>query len=460
MAELPERFSIFGTTRITPSRIAVLNALAEHREIHLWLNHPSPVLWTAMRDRTKSSTRRADEVTAHVRNPLLASLSRDIRELQQLLPAADGVHHEVGPRPDTLLGRLQQEIADDVVPATATPVAPDDYSLTVHACHGPARQVEVVREVILGLLADDASLEPRDIVIMCPDVETFAPLVAASFGMLEEPGGHPAAQLRVRLADRSLRQTNPLFSLLSQLLELAANRVTATQVLDLAGVQPVRELFGFTDDDIEQLSEWTANANARWGLDAQHRTPYGLGALTQGTWRAAVDRMLLGVAMEEGDSWLGTVLPLDDVESGDIDLVGRFAELLDRVDAAVRFMEPPHTVPEWTTLLGDLVTSLGAAGEPWQAVQLRSELADIAEAATETDIRLGRADVAALLRARLAGRPTRASFRTGTLTVCTLVPMRSVPHRVVCLLGLDDGAFPRQTADRRRRCAGSRPADR
>jgi exodeoxyribonuclease V gamma subunit len=52
--------------------------------------------------------------------------------------------------------------------------------------------------------------------------------------------------------------------------------------------------------------------------------------------------------------------------------------------------------------------------------------------------------VRALLADRLAGRPTRANFRTGHLTVCTLVPMRSVPHRVVCLLGLDDGLFPRR----------------
>ena len=53
------------------------------------------------------------------------------------------------------------------------------------------------------------------------------------------------------------------------------------------------------------------------------------------------------------------------------------------------------------------------------------------------------AEVRALLADRLAGRPTRANFRTGTLTMCTMVPMRSVPHRVVCLLGLDDGVFPR-----------------
>ncbi len=443
--DLPQRFSIFGATRISPSRVAVLDALAEHRGIHLWLNHPSPALWDATRQVGLHSTRRRDDrANEWVRNPLLVSMSRDIRELQQLLPdVASDSHHDLGPRPDTILGRLQTELAQDVVPATRTTADKDDHSLTVHACHGRARQVEVVREAVLGLLAKDYTLEPRDILIMCPDVEAFAPLVAASFGMTDERSGHPGARLRVRLADRSLRQTNPLLSLLSQLLELAANRVTATQLLDLAGDQAVRTRFAFTDDDIGQLRDWATAANARWGLDSAHRAPYGLGAIAQDTWRSALDRILLGVAMEESDQWIGAVLPLDDVDSGDIELAGRFAELLDRVDHAVRALEQRRTVPQWAALLGELVLSLGEPDQAWQAAQLRGELADIAEAAGDTDVDLTRADIAALLAGRLAGRPTRANFRTGTLTVCTLVPMRSVPHRVVCLVGMDDGSFPR-----------------
>jgi exodeoxyribonuclease V gamma subunit len=138
---------------------------------------------------------------------------------------------------------------------------------------------------------------------------------------------------------------------------------------------------------------------------------------------------------------------VDDVDSSDIDLVGRFAEFVDRVDHAVRELDAKRTVPQWCNLLGELVENLGGADQPWQSMQLRNELDAVAETATDTtgtDVELGLADVTALLQARLAGRPTRASFRTGTLTVCTLVPMRSVPHRVVCLLGMDDGAFPRQ----------------
>ncbi len=433
-------FSVFGATRISPARVRVLRALAERREVHLWLHHPSPALWNAARDE-RPGPRRSQRPVA--RNPLLASMSRDVRELEQLLADVphDDQHLPIAPRPATLLGRLQDALATDTVVTERGPV---DRSVQVHAAHGPARQVEIVREVILGLLADDPTLEPRDIVIMCPDVEAFAPLVAAAFGMPDEPGGHPAATLRVKLADRSLRQTNPLLGLLTQLLELAAGRVTATALLDLAGTDPVRRRFGFDDDDLERLRDWTVSAGARWGLDARHRGTYGLAAIGQNTWRSAVDRLLVGVAMEEDGRWVGDALPVDDVDSGDIDLAGRLAELVDRVEAAVDALSSRRAVREWVAVLDDAVAALGEGSAAWQHLQLRRELREIAEHAPSAEVQLGLVDVTALLADRFAGRPTRASFRTGTLTVCTLLPMRSVPHRVVCLVGLDDGAFPRR----------------
>ncbi len=438
-------FSVFGATRISPARIRILRALSATRDVHLWLYHPSPALWAAVQKADEQPGPRRDQ-RALARHPLLASMSRDVRELQQLLQSVphDDEHHPIAGRPDTLLGRLQDELAHDRAPTEQLPVRAEDDSIRVHAAHGPARQVEIVREAVLGLLENDPSLEPRDIVIMCPDVEAYAPLVAASFGMTDEAGGHPAARLRVKLADRSLRQTNPLLGLLSQLLELAAGRVTATQLLDIAGAAPVRRKFRFDGDDIERLRGWTVSAGARWGLDAPHRRTYGLDAIAQGTWRAALDRLLLGVAMEDDVAWVGDTLPLDDVDSGDIDLVGRFAELVDRAERIVDDLSGEHDVPQWMRLLSTATLDLGEPEQAWQAMQLRYELDEVADDAGDTDVGLNLADVTALLHARLAGRPTRASFRTGTLTVCTLVPMRSVPHRVVCLLGMDDGAFPRQ----------------
>uniref|UniRef100_UPI001858FB53 exodeoxyribonuclease V subunit gamma n=1 Tax=Sporichthya sp. TaxID=65475 RepID=UPI001858FB53 len=360
-----------------------------------------------------------------------------------------GDHEHPGPdRPDTLLGRLQAALAADAEPPVADrPVlAADDDSVVVHACHGRARQVEVLRETVLERLAKDPTLEPRDILVMCPDIEQFAPLVAAAFAERTEDdaAGHPAYRLRVRLADRALRQANPMFGTLATLLDLARGRVTAADVLDLAATAPVRRRFGFDPEDAERLAGWVADARICWGIDQAHRDRYRL-PTSQGTWREGLDRVLLGVAMEAGQTWLGDAVPLDDVDSATIALAGRFAELVDRLGHALAEIAEPHPVAEWVDLLRDAVLSLAAPGpgESWQAASLAAELEDLREAADSSSVPLTPSDVAALLAGRLAGRPTRASFRTGTLTVCTMVPMRSVPHRVIALLGLDDGTFPR-----------------
>ncbi|MFL6023375.1 MAG: exodeoxyribonuclease V subunit gamma, partial [Marmoricola sp.] len=352
-------------------------------------------------------------------------------------------------------GWLQHDLRANAVAGAelaATRVqAAGDRSVQVHACHGPARQVDVLREVLVGLLADDPTLEPRDILVMCPDVEGFAPLIEAGFGLGEVSAtSHPAHRLRVRLADRGLQSTNALLAVAGHLVDLVGGRATASDVLDLLADDPVRRRFGFDDDDLSQLTRWVADSGVRWGLTSAHRAAFGLGGVEQNTWRAGLDRVLVGVAMAEEQTLLGRTLPLDDVGSGSIDLAGRFAEAVDRIQRAVENLQQARYASDWVSALSNGVRSLTSLerDDAWQAVQLDRELAAIGNGADGRPVELRVADVRALLEHRLAGRPTRANFRTGTLTVCTMVPMRSVPHRVVCLLGLDDGVFPRSvTAD-------------
>lgn len=453
--DLPPRLSLFGHTRLPVTDAALLEALGAHRDVHLWLPHPSADLWGRLAQQAGSGpvARREDHSHRLVEHPLLSTLGRDVRELQRTLGAVASVDHAAAPdpvAPDTLLGWLQHDLrANAVGPAADRPLSADDRSVQVHACHGSARQVDVLREVLLGLLADDPTLEPRDVLVMCPDIETFAPLISAGFGLGEVVGdaGHPAHRLRVRLADRALTQTNPLLAVAARLLDLAGGRAGAGDVLDLAHSDPVRRRFGFRDDDLQQLDEWVRTAGVRWAFDAEHRADYGLEGYVANTWQFGLDRLLAGVAMsEDTGTWLDRTLPLDDVGSGQVELAGRLVEYVARLRDVTDRLVGTHDLGHWLATLEQGVAALTSvpASESWQTGQVQRELGRVREAATGldgTELRLP--DVRALLSERLAGRPTRANFRTGTLTVATLVPMRSVPHRVVCLLGLDDGVFPR-----------------
>lgn len=474
--DLPDRLSLFGHTRLAVTEVELLDALALSRDVHLWLPQPSPALWeqlapSAAEGVLPRAEDRASELVAH---PLLASLGRDSRELARVLGSASVV--EAGLRgsspdlaapqppmggagdeaPTTVLGWLQADLRDDHVPdaveQAARAVPEDDRSLQIHAAHGPARQVEVLREVLVGLLEDDPTLEPRDVLVMCPDVETYAPLIGAAFGLgdhgtdAEGVDTHPAHRLRVRLADRSLRATNPLLDVADRLVGLAGGRLTASEVLDLAASEPVRRRFRLDDDDLATMTRWIGDAGIRWGYDQARRAPFAMEVEHQGTWRFGLDRLLLGVTVSaDGPLQVGGVMPLDDVGSGSVDLVGRVTELLERIGAGLDALEGARTASEWMTGLTETVLSLAdvPVGERWQVGDLQRTLTRAARHARD-EVPLRLADVRVLLADQLAGRPSRASFRTGGLTVCTMTPMRSVPHRVVCLLGMDDDSFPRQ----------------
>jgi exodeoxyribonuclease V gamma subunit len=437
--ELPDRLSLFGHTRLPVTEVELLDALAARRDVHLWLPHPSGALWDALAPTAAGGAvdRSADDSHHAAGHPLLATLARDSRELQRALAAvpAHDDHAALTTGPDTLLGWLQDDLRGNTRAPAGRALAAGDRSVQVHACHGAARQVDVLREVLLGMLEADPTLEPRDILVMCPDIETYAPLITAGFGLGDlVDGGHPAHRLRVRLADRSLAQTNPLLGV-------------AAQLLDLAQAEPVRRRFGFTDDDLDTITTWVRESGVRWAFDREHRDAFGLAGYQQNTWRAGLDRVLSGVVMSaDAQAWLDTTLPLDDVGSTRIELAGRFAEYVDRVRSVTDRLDGSRPLGDWLDALGsgiDVLTRVGR-DDGWQVGQVQRELAGVAaDADTLADTALRLPDVRALLASHLAGRPTRANFRTGTLTVCTMVPMRSVPHRVVCLLGLDDGVFPR-----------------
>jgi exodeoxyribonuclease V gamma subunit len=503
---LPPRLSLFGLTALPASYLEVLRALAVHRDVHLFLLHPSPALWQRVdalllaRPLTGVPRRDDDPVRAAVSHPLLRAWGRDAREMQVLMratgtghpPAAGGslpaaTAPATSPTVRPLLARMQADIRGDVAPPgppgrdqlDQRPVLDrTDTSLQVHACHGRTRQVEVVRDVLLHRFADDPTLEPRDVLVLCPDIETFAPIVEAVFapdpdpiggsatGPATEGGPHGDAhttgdtiadrhrrlrpsQLRVRVADRSLKRTNPLLRVVADLLASADGRVGASDVRDLAARPPVRARFELDDDDLERMDTWIRDLGIRWGLDAAHRSAHGI-VTDANTWHTGMQRLLVGVAIADEDQrTVGEVVPYDDMAGNDVELAGRFATLLGRLADTSRHLATPRTLAGWRDALDEVVTSFtDTSDEPWQRVQLTGVLDDLVHAAgIEADrVTLSLPEFRELIGHRLRGAAGRASHRTGDLIVCSLVPMRSVPHRVVCLLGMDDGAFPRRVA--------------
>ncbi len=464
LSTLPARLSVFGPTRISGAHRQLLRTLARHRQVHLWMPDPSPNRWARLAsDHVRGTgsgsdpdipTRADSPVPHHTRSPLLRSLGSDSGELALLvqgLTDTDTPAATAGPSPaaGSLLEELQASIGNDL--ASAEGRVKPDASVQIHDCHGRPRQVEVLRESLLTLLQQDPTLQPRDILIMCPDVAAYAPLITAAFSAGDPGADDPAAPLRIRIADRTAAQHNDVLLALDQLLTMAAGRFPASAVLDFAGQPAVRRMFGFDDEDLERLNDLVVQANIRWGLDASDRTRFGLPSdAVANTWANGVDRLLLGVAIGDDNlQMFGHVLPAENLSSGDASLISSLAELVDRLRILTPQLRAAHSTGEWTDLLSACLRAL-TAGEGESAWQLPAALGALARLRGESGGRPAAAtldldDLRIWLADLLAGRPTRTNFRTGGVTVCSLAPMRSVPYRVICLLGLDDGAFPRRT---------------
>ena len=329
-------------------------------------------------------------------------------------------------------------------------LAAGDRSVQVHSCHGPARQIDVLREVLLGLLADDPTLEPRDIVVMCPDIETYAPLIVADFGLGETAGdSHPAHRLRVRLADRALTADQPAARCGRRIARPSpAAAPPPPEVLNLAQAAPVRARFGFTDDDLDNITDWVREV----------RNPVGLRQTAPQAVRARPHRPQHLAFRDRPDPDRGRDVRRFPGLAGHRAAARRRRQQPGRTGGSARRIRrpaavtPPKPSPapspltEWIDALTDGVAQLTRvdAGDAWQDGQLQREFADVlAQAGSRANTRCGCPTCAPCWPGIWPGGPTRANFRTGTLTVCTMVPMRSVPHRVVCLVGLDDGVFPR-----------------
>ena len=302
--------------------------------------------------------------------------------------------------------------------------------------------------------------------MLCPALDRFAPLIEAAFGRsaaattTPPSDGHPvgtapeadrpgAPALRYRLADRSIRTTNPVLSAASALLQLVAGRFDADAVLEFLALGPVRERFGFDDDKLGVIGEWVEATSVRWGLDPSQRERLGLpGSVVTNTWAAAVDRLLIGSAVFDEDLRLsiGDIAPYG-VEGEDVETIGSLAAVMGCLtELATDATDDPPAGRVGRADRPDLLGALRCRAGP--GVADRSPGADpgrggrVVRAEGETSsVALEFGDVWKLLDERLDDKVGRADFFRGGITVTSLTPLRWVPFRVVCLLGMDQSAF-------------------
>ncbi len=451
---LPERVAIVGVAALPPLYLDLLAGLARHVDVHLFLLNPCREYWgdiRAERDLARLGEETdPEELYLTVGNPLLASLGkqgRDFIDLLQAYPRAewDGFAEPAG---DDLLHCLQADIlrlrergSEECPPL---PLRADDRSVRIHVCHGPMREVEVLHDQLLALFETQRDLRPSDVIVMAPDIATYGPLIEAVFDSAPRERRIPFS-----VADQGIQAENPLVEVFFELLDLGGGRFDAAQVLSLLEPPAVRRRFELSEDDLERVRRWVREVGIRWGIDAGIKNTWELPATAEHTWRAGLDRLLLGYALPGGGRDLyGGILPYDEVEGGEARALGQlqsFTEALFGLDARLRERRP---LADWVIALGEVLDQFF---EPREREENELQLIRDALGSLDGNAKLAGFDepvtlavVKAALRSDLnAAEGQSGRFLSGGVTCCAMVPMRSIPFPVVCLIGMNDDAYPR-----------------
>ena len=479
---------VFGLSSLRNGDKAHIAELARHMDIHLFMLVPSTEWWADIRLRShERAALRAAKTSAETlallqqferSNPQLAAHGAPSRDLQIWLEdlgyqsiedAVDtAVEAETPPHRLQVLQRwidaadeapdLRERMqASGVFSADAGPLP----SIEINACHGALRQCEALRDDLLRRFVADPTLEPRHVLVMTPDLATYAPLIAAVFGR-----EHRASQDRdavpaipVHIADLGLTDTNPVAAVLLDVVGLVGSRVTASRLLELLGREPVRTKFHIDDADLSVLQDLIVSSGLRWAWDADDRAHHDQPAVDQNTVRFALERLALGVLMPDpggvavvpAAGGFGPAVPVDLPGRDQAERFGTLAEVCDRLQRLQQQLATPAPADAWRTRLEAVIDALCTVPESraWQRTRVSTTLQELlpddetAAVAGAATLEFDPTSIAVMLREAFTLPRGGDRPNTGAVTVCAMEPMRSVPFRVVAMIGMDDDSFPR-----------------
>lgn len=454
---LPRRLSLVGISNLPPTYMDLLKRMARYIDVLFFAINPCAETWGDIRDIAEQERLAGEwdpsELYLDVGNPLLASWGKQGRDFFDSLAGEVELNSafDIAENPSSLLEQLQHDILtlrnrneDDL-----GIIKPQDRSVQIHVCHSPMREIEVLHDQLLNLFNQHPTLLPSEVVVLTPDIETYAPTIDAVFA---PHAGTPT--IPYSIADRSETQNSALAQTFLTLLGLPESRFLADAVLGLLDTEAIRRQFEIEEEDIPLLRRWVEHTRICWGRDAEHKISFGLPQTPQNAWREGLSRMIIGTAlpcsMAEGEpSLYENVFPYDDIEGRRAVVAARFSCFVETLFEQAKILDEPCTLKEWSSRLEGLISVMFKAEQEddlavtrtlLEKLQILGELEQEAAYDKPLEVVVIRRWMTQSLESFSAG----GGFLTGGVTFCTMVPMRSLPFKVICILGMNDGSFPRR----------------
>jgi len=455
------RLSIFGLSTMPELQLQTFEALAQHSDVDIYFLNPCEHYWgdvVSEKDKARRSIRNlislddnigelVDEDYLEVGNPLLSSLGKQAREYLELLLGSNSIQTFDGferfPE-DSGLNIVKNDVLDMTFAGEFTPAQSGprqnikDQSIQVHSCHSRLREVEVLHDEILRQFKAAPDFELSDILVMVPDITDYAPFIASVFGQ----------SLHHRIADLGSLESSLILETFLTLLRLPESRLTGPEIMDLLETPAVMRRLEFTADDLETIAYWIGETGIRWEASGeQKQTMWDLPAQDQNTWQFGLDRLLLGFAMSPDNGSWQSVLPFP-TSTSEANLIHRLKAFVGTLTRYRELMLTARTWTDWQLLITELLADFlsPVAAEQLDVDLIARHTAEFAEYAALADFEqpVSRALVTETFKRALTDDQSRAGFISGGITFATLVPMRSIPFRMICLMGMNDGDYPRE----------------
>jgi len=460
---LPSRMSFFGISALPELFLQVFEKMSEMVDINLFLLTPSDQFFFDIKSEKQmgrialkqESDMDFEQLYYEITNPLLSSLGTAGKGFHSFLEAFN--YHEPfddlfqdpineSGQSNTMLAQLQSDILNLVQRKPGSKDAPVtiaafDTSVSIHACHSPMREAQVLKDFLLNEFEKDPELCPHDIIVMMPDIEAYSPFIESVFSL--------ETRLPFSISDRRKRSESEFLDAFLKILALRNSRFEKKQILDLLLCESIAQKFNIATEEIYYIEKMVEDAGILWGRDADHREDMGLPPFEENTWQFGLQRLFMGMAMPENHEVLvQDILPCQSFEGLDLEVLGKFAAFCHTLFSCLDTLNGQKTIGRWCEALKKISILLMDRnlknGEDLVFLsQTIDELKKNAEQAGFTDP-VSFEVINSHIEQKLDQNISQGNFLSGNITFCNIMPMRSIPFKIVVLMGMDEKGFPRQ----------------
>ncbi len=449
-SKLPERISIFGLSTLSPGYLEILNCISNQVDVHVFLLNPCAAHWTEIVNEEKKAKaeENADgsELYLEIGHPLLASWGRQGRDFFASLNEYDSASIDSfeGYEKKNLLGQLQQDIYL-LHNRTADPkqqLPSHDRSIQFHSCHSVMREIEVLKDQLLDIFQNNPDIAPSDVLVMSPSIDLYAAYIEAVFST------HDTTSIPYQISNEDVVFESPLIAGFFQLLQINKSRLDSNSIIDLLEIKPIQRRFNLEANDIGLILHWIKESGIRWGRDGTEKGNLGLPDTNQNSWCAGLDRMLLGYALPiNGIQLFQNIFPYDEIEGIGAAVLGNLNAFMTEIFNLQDKLQGEHTIDVWNHLLFGVIDSFfdPLEQEVVQVKCLRDGIETLHDQSQCANFK-GKVSVELIhkhLKTQLKRGWTANRAPSRGVAFCSLASMRSLPYKVICLIGMNDGSFPK-----------------